>query len=84
MELGIVYDAALATLELSALSLEEGDVASVQGLAAEIVEVFAAQAVHREALAALLLFQRAADQETATASLAREVAAMLERARTAS
>ena len=30
----------------------------------------------------LLVFQRAAERETATASLAREVAAMLERART--
>jgi hypothetical protein len=68
-------------LEFSALDLEDGNAVAVKGLAAEIVEVFAAQ-VHREALAALLLFQRAADQETATVSLAREVAAMLERART--
>jgi hypothetical protein len=82
LRLGIVFDAALATLELSALHLEDGNTVAVKDLASEIVEVFAAQAVHREAFAALLVFQRAAERETATASLVREVAAMLERART--
>jgi hypothetical protein len=81
LRLTIVFDAALATLELSALYLEDGKTAEVKRLAAEIVEVFEAQAVHREALAALLIFQRAADKETATASLLREVTEMLERAR---
>jgi hypothetical protein len=81
LRLTIVFDAALATLELSALYLEDGKTAEVKRLAAEIVEVFEAQAVHREALAALLIFQRAADKEMATASLLREVTEMLERAR---
>jgi hypothetical protein len=77
LRLEIVFDAALATLELSALLLEDGNMAEVKALVAEIV--FEAQAVHREALAALLILQRAAEKETATVSLAREVIAILER-----
>lgn len=77
----IVYDAALVTLEMIVLDLEDGRTAEVKELAAEIAEVFAAQKVHREALAALLTLQRAAAVEAATVSLVREVAAVLERAR---
>jgi hypothetical protein len=79
LRLEIVFDAALATLELSALLLEDGNMAEVKALVAEIVDVFEAQAVHREALATLLILQRAAEKETATVSLAREVIAILER-----
>jgi hypothetical protein len=77
----IVYDAALVTLEMVVLDLEDGRTAEVKELASEIAEVFAAQQVHREALAALLTLQRAAAVEAATVSLVREVAAVLERAR---
>lgn len=77
----IVYDAALVTLEMVVLDLENGRTSEVKELASEIVEVFEAQKVHREALAALLTLQRAAVVETATVSLVREVAAILERAR---
>ena len=77
----IVYDAALVTLEMVVLDLEDGRTAEVKELASEIAEAFAAQQVHREALAALLTLQRAAAVEAATVSLVREVAAVLERAR---
>ncbi len=50
-------------------------------LADEMVTVFRDLKVSREPLAALLLFQEAARQETATADLTREVAASLARAR---
>jgi hypothetical protein len=46
-----------------------------------MVTVFRNHDVAREALAALLLFQEAARQETATGDLAREVAASLIKAR---
>ena len=46
-----------------------------------MVAVFREHNVPREALAAVLLFQEAAHRETATAELAREVAASLTRAR---
>jgi tetratricopeptide (TPR) repeat protein len=78
---GNVYEAALATLDLAISYLIEGKTAEVRELADEMVTVFRAHDVPREALAALLLFKEAARQETATADLAREVAASLTRAR---
>jgi hypothetical protein len=77
----MAYDAALVTLELATLSIKEGRIAEVKDLAGEIVEIFRTRDVHREALAALTVFQSAALLETATAELAREVAASLTRAR---
>jgi len=78
---GNAFDAALASLDLSISYLAEGKTAEVRALADEMVIVFRDLEVAREPLAALLLFQDAARQETATADLAREVAASLTRAR---
>ena len=75
------YDAALATLDLAILLLEQNENAEVQALAAEMVAVFKRLAIYREALAAVLLFQRAAEQEAATAELGRHLLRFLERAR---
>jgi tetratricopeptide (TPR) repeat protein len=81
-ERGMAYDMALATLELTALHLQEGRTAEVKRLSVEIARIFRAQNVPREALAALLFFQKAAERESATARLAREIAAFLEKQRT--
>jgi hypothetical protein len=78
---GIAYDAALVTLEMAVLDLEDGWTNAVKEMAAEMVTVFEAQEVHREAIAAFLMLQEAAAKETATVSLIQEVAAALERAR---
>ncbi|HYQ84058.1 MAG TPA: hypothetical protein VEP28_08665, partial [Rubrobacter sp.] len=78
---GNIYEAALATLDLAITYLEEGRTDEVRDLAEEMVAVFRAHDVHREALAALLLFQESARRETATTGLAREVAAALTRTR---
>jgi tetratricopeptide (TPR) repeat protein len=78
---GMGYDTALVSLELAARDLEEGRNAEVKELARETVAVFRAQEVQREALAALLLFWRAALKEKATAELARDVAEFLNRLR---
>jgi len=75
------YDTALATLELAALYLDAGHTAKVKELAREMGPIFAAQDVHREALAALALFRDAALQETATAALARRLVRYLTEAR---
>jgi tetratricopeptide (TPR) repeat protein len=75
------YEAALATLDLVIPDLEQGNTAAVQALADDMVTVFRAHNVSREALAAVLLFQEAARRETATTALARETAASLSRAR---
>jgi len=78
---GNAFDAALAALDLSISYLAEGKTAEVRELADEMVTVFRDLEVAREPLAALLLFQEAARRDTATADLAREVAASLTRAR---
>jgi tetratricopeptide (TPR) repeat protein len=71
------YDAALVSLEIAAVSLEEGRTAEVKELARQVVAIFRAQGVPREVLAALMMFRRAALQERATAQMARELAEML-------
>jgi tetratricopeptide (TPR) repeat protein len=75
------YDAALATLDLAVLLLEEGRAVEVQALAPEMAPIFASLEVHREALAALRLFWRAVEKDQATAELGRRLVRFLERAR---
>ncbi|HBL28167.1 MAG TPA: hypothetical protein DD490_15140 [Acidobacteria bacterium] len=78
------YEAALATLDLVIPDLEEGNLPSVQALTDEMVIVFQSHDVTREALASLRLFQEATHRQTATTTLAREVATTLHQARTPS
>jgi tetratricopeptide (TPR) repeat protein len=77
----IAYDAALVSLEMATFLLQEGRTAEVRELAREMIPIFQAQDIHREALAALAVFQAAAALDSATLELAREVAAFLARAR---
>ncbi|HSF38796.1 MAG TPA: helix-turn-helix transcriptional regulator [Thermoanaerobaculia bacterium] len=77
----IAYDAALVSLELAVLYLEDGRISEVRILARQMLWIFRAQGVHREALAALKLFCEAAEREQATVDLARRIAEYLERAR---
>ncbi|HEV2856203.1 MAG TPA: hypothetical protein VHC97_25665 [Thermoanaerobaculia bacterium] len=79
---GIAYDSALVTIELTALYSKEGYTAEVKKLSLEMAKIFRAQDIPREAIAAMLFFQKAAEREHATASLAREVAAFLGKLRT--
>lgn len=75
------YDEALALLEEAALLLDEGRTAEVQRLAGGLRECSRTRGSTREALAALRLFQEAAEREEATAALARRLLAYLFRAR---
>lgn len=77
----IWYDAALASLELAAVYTHAGRTADVKLLARHLVPIFQAQDVHREALAALALFRKAAEREEVTAEFARRVSTFLEKAR---
>jgi tetratricopeptide (TPR) repeat protein len=77
-ELTVNY--ALVSLELAMVLLEQGRTGEVRTLAEEMLAIFRAQQVEREALAALRLFCEAAKQETATVELARRVVKFLERA----
>jgi hypothetical protein len=78
----IAYDYALVTIELTALYSQESYTAEVKKLSLEMAKIFRAQDVPREAIAAMLFFQKAAERESATVKLAREVAAFLEKLRT--
>ena len=77
----LAYDCAVMTLDLALLLLEEGRAAEVRRLAEEMLWIFRAQGVEREALAALRVFYDAALGETATCDLARRVLRYLYRAR---
>jgi hypothetical protein len=68
-------------LEEAALLLDDRRTAEVKALTRDLPAVFEAEEVHREALAALRLFHEAAEQEEATAELARRVLRYLFRAR---
>lgn len=81
LEEGLPYDAALASLDLAAVVLDSGDSQQARRLAQELVPLFTARGIHREAAAALGLLQRALHAATADLDLVREIAAYLERAR---
>jgi tetratricopeptide (TPR) repeat protein len=78
---GIGCHAAVASLYLALVHLDQGRLEEVKRVAEEMVPIFRAQDVHREAIAALLIFQRAAAAETVTRELLRELVAYLERAK---
>jgi hypothetical protein len=75
------YDAALVTLDLASLYQEQGRPAAVKPLATAMGRIFESREVHREAAAALILFQRAAREQRLTAAFLTELRAYLERAR---
>jgi tetratricopeptide (TPR) repeat protein len=75
------YDASLVTLDLANLYLEEGRAAEVRALAEEMLDVFLSHDIHRQALAALAVFQKAAERDDATPGLVQEISSYLVRAR---
>ena len=76
---GLGFHAALAGLDLALLYVEGGRSSEVKRLAVEMVPTFLAQDVHREAAAALVLFQEAAHREAVTASMLTELIAYMRR-----
>ncbi|HSS78788.1 MAG TPA: helix-turn-helix domain-containing protein [Thermoanaerobaculia bacterium] len=77
---GLAFDYALVSLELALILLEQGRTAEVRTLAEEMLTIFQAQEVEREALAALRVFCDAAKREAATVELTRRVVKFLYRA----
>ncbi len=75
------YDTAQVTLDLAGVLLAVGHTAEVKGLVREMYPVFRSQDVHRQAIAALVLFEQAVTAEAATVALARDVGRYLARAR---
>ena len=77
---GIAVDAALVSLDLAVLHARCGNTARIRQLAAEMLPIFEAGGVHPDAMAALLLFQQAAEAEEVTVDLVGQVAASFRRA----
>lgn len=81
LELGLDYDAALASLDLAEVYAAQGRTADVRRLADEMLEVFRSRNIHREALGALSVLQRAARMEQAGLVLVRDIGSFLRKAR---
>jgi len=76
---GIAIDAALVSLDLAILYVQRGEISALKEIAAEMGPIFASGDVHPEALAAVFLFQQAAEAEQVTRVLLDQVAARLQR-----
>lgn len=73
-------DAALVCLDLAVLYVGENRTDSVKSLAQRMLPVFSSQGFGREVMAALILFQQAAEREIATMGLIKEISKYVERA----
>jgi tetratricopeptide (TPR) repeat protein len=77
---GAPYDVALVSLDLALVFAEQARTADMKRLAAEMLPIFQALGIHREAIAALLVYQQAAEMETVSLGLIKELAAYFEKA----
>jgi tetratricopeptide (TPR) repeat protein len=81
IELDLSYDVALVSLDLAGTYTLQGRSADVRDIAEETLAIFQGHNIHREALAALLVFCSAARSDQAGIELVREVSEFLKRAR---
>lgn len=81
VEAQIPYEAASVALDLAVVLFERGRIQELKGLAADLVAVFRGLGVGREALAALAMFESAAQAEIVTLGLISKLSQFLTRAR---
>ncbi len=81
-ELGHGFDAALASLDLASVYVQQGRAADLRQVAEETLAVFQAHHSEQEMLAALLALRDAARMDRAELQLVQEVSGFLKRART--
>ena len=74
------YDYALASLDLALLYREQGRLGEVVDLAVEMKRIFEAAGVHRETLAAVILFREAAEKREITKEVVKRLQEYLKRA----
>lgn len=79
LEMALPYTAALASLDLAALWLEQGRTAETRDLVEDLLATFQALDIRREAIAALLMLREAFHKDRATLALLRTVASELQR-----
>jgi tetratricopeptide (TPR) repeat protein len=84
VELGISYDAALASLDLARVYWQLGRTGDMKTLATEMLPIFQSRDVQREALAAFIVFRDALQMEQeVTLQMMQEITAKLQQARQA-
>jgi tetratricopeptide (TPR) repeat protein len=71
------YNAALVALDLALLLARQGRAEELKRLAADLVAAFESRAIHREATAALILFQRSCDEERVSVEMISQLASLL-------
>lgn len=81
VERGLGFDAAVSSLDLAGLYAAQGRPAEMRRVAEEMLPIFRSQDLHREAIAALIVFQQAVRMERMSTDLLREIRQYLERAR---
>lgn len=81
LDQGNPYDAAMVTLDLVLVYLEQGRHGEIYQQATELIEVFRTLGVEREALASLLVLQEAARREAVSRKLVEQLVARLETSR---
>ncbi len=81
VESSLVFDSALVSLDLATVYLRQHRPEETRRLAAELIPVFQTREVHREALAALIVFQQAAELGQLTIGQIEEIAAYLRQTR---
>jgi tetratricopeptide (TPR) repeat protein len=79
--LSLDYDAAMVSLELAGVYIRQGRAAEVLHLADEMLSVFTARDIHREALKAIAYLSSAARLEEIGIAVVQEVSGFLEKAR---
>lgn len=78
---GTGFDAALVSLDLASLFAQLGRTAEMRRIAEEMLPIFQSRDVHREAIAALIVFQQAVRMESVNSNLLKEIGLYLQRAR---
>jgi tetratricopeptide (TPR) repeat protein len=81
LEKGMAYDAALASMELAQVYARQQRHAEIRSLSEELLPIFQSRDLQREAIAALIMFQQAAEAETLTQGLIQEVTTRLHKLR---
>lgn len=77
----MAYDAALVSLDLAIVFAQQGRSSELKTLALESMAIFDSREIHREAMAALVMFQEACRDDLLTAELAQHLASFLRRER---
>lgn len=78
---GVGFDAALVSLDLAGLYAKLGRAEEMGPLAEEMLPIFQSRDLHREAIAALIVFQQSIRMSTVNAGLLQEISRYLQKAR---